>query len=199
MPYRQIVPMIELVWRWVTVMWEPGLAYIIALGAALVAAGAGSNGHSLSDVQPIEAFGFIMGWVIDFGARGRVYGALPPDRRKSRWREMKERTLWSAIGLGTGAVLAFMVNQVLAITMASLAHAFAPFVNLVCVGVIALPFIDGSRGAMRMLSGQSKQEAFADLIFGWLARRAGVPPAPPSPASPSSNDTPHQPGGRGDA
>lgn len=192
MPYRHAITLLEHVWRWLVVMYEPAIAYGLALGAAATAAGAGSDGHSLADVRPMEAFGFIMGWVIDFGARGRVYGALPPAKRKSRWREMKERTLWSAIGLGAGAVLAFFVNESLEVAAPPFAHAAAPLVNMVAVGVIALPLIDASRGIARMAAGQTTQEAMAGLVVGWLFRRAGqTPPAPPPPS-------PGQ-GGQGDA
>lgn len=176
MPYRQIVPTIELIWRWLVVMYEPVIAYTIAGATALMAAGAGQDGYWLGSVHPMEALGFAMGTVIDLAARGRVYGAMPPEQRKSRYREWKERLLWAAIGLGTGAVLAYSINEALAVALPAFSTSFAPVVNLVCVGVIALPFIDGARGLARLVSGQSTQEAFAGLVISWLFRRAGQTP-----------------------
>lgn len=187
MPYRQIIPAIEHLWRWLTVMYEPAIAYAIAGVTALMAAGDGQDGYWLGSVHPMEALGFTMGTVIDLAARGRVYGAMPPDQRKSRYREWKERLLWAAIGLGTGAVMAFTVNEAISVVLPAFASSAAPLVNLVFVGVIALPFIDGARGLARLVSGQSTQEAFAGLVIGWLFRRSGQ--TPPS----------HNQGGQGDA
>lgn len=179
MPYRHVASLLEHLWRWLVVMYEPAIAYGIALAAAVTAAGAGSDEGWLSAVRPMEALGFVMGTVIDLAARGRVYGAMPSDQRKSRYREWKERLLWAAIGLGTGAVLAASVNETARAMWPGVATGWAPIINLLCVGVIALPLIEGFRGGMRMLSGQSAQEAFAGLVIGWARRRAGDPPAPP--------------------
>ena len=128
-------------------------------------------------IEWLSMAGYGVGSIIDLSARGRAYAALPPEQRKSRWREWKERLQWGAIGLAFGVMLSIGVNRS---WLADQPH-WHPLSNTLAVGVVALPAIEFSRALLRALRGQS--DVFAGLIIGWAQRRAGQPatatPAPP--------------------
>jgi len=149
---------------WLVVLYEPLAFWIFA---AAVATGAATVGDGAAYIEWLSLSGYAIGTIIDLAARGRAYARTAPDQRRSRWAEWKERLLWAAIGLGMGVMLSVGINGAL---LAG-SPAWHPLVNTLCVGVVALPLIDFTRGSIRILSGQ--QDAFAGLVIGWARRRAG--------------------------
>jgi len=163
MPDRFIQPFIQFK-SWAIVLYEPLIYWTLSIIAA-----AGTAAAVLPDPAFDRDFwlgwaGLLVGSALDLTARGRAYAALPEVQRKSRWEEWKTRLLWSAIGLGFGSLLAYGINT----EVLGAQTGWHPAVNAICVGVVALPLIDGSRAFARFMSGKS--DVFGGLVLNWMER-----------------------------
>tara|TARA_R110002073_G_scaffold76548_2_gene185833 strand:- start:4295 stop:4828 length:534 start_codon:yes stop_codon:yes gene_type:complete len=165
MPHR-----IPILWEqsrdWLVVLWEPLMFWAFAAASAAGAASITSGGQT--HIEWLSLAGYGMGSIIDLAARGRAYAALPEARRKSRWREWKERLLWGAIGLGVGVMISAGINGSLLIA----SPVWHPLVNTLCVGAFALPLVDFTRALARFLSGQS--DVFGGLVINFVRARSGA-------------------------
>lgn len=150
---------------WAIVLYEPLMMWLVSGATAVGAASVAPDGDM--HIQWLALAGYGIGSIIDLAARGRAYARIPDAQRKSRWTEWKERLLWGAIGLGMGVMISVGINGALLAD----APAWHPLVNTLCVGVVALPLIDFTRGVLRILSGQ--HDAFAGLVVDWARRRTG--------------------------
>jgi len=151
------------------VLYEPLALWAFAFYTALTAAGTPAA-PGAAEIPPHIAWlslaGYGVGSAIDLVSRGRAYAAMPPDRRKSRYREWKERLLWGAVGLMAGVLMSIGVNGE---WLAGTPH-WHPLSNMVLVGIVALPGIDFFRALIRALSGQS--DVFAGLVINFLRARS---------------------------
>jgi len=175
MPHR--IPLVlDQARDWMVVLWEPLMFWAFAAATAAGAATLTADGEQ--HIEWLSLAGYGMGAIIDLAARGRAYAAMPEDRRKSRWREWKERLLWGAIGLGVGVMISAGING----EWLAASPTWHPLVNTLCVGALALPLVDFTRALARFLSGQS--DVFGGLVINFVRARSGAPPRDARPAPP---------------